>query len=211
MERLHDAMGSEVHLSKEAQDVLYQHGNQHKKGFEKALGSTSSRLLLERIADRRGPHFVIGLASVILIVSWVVFGVWGKVAGLISGVVLLDFGAQGSQVSNQHVTQALRPEARGRLNAVLMGGMFLGGAVGSATASLAWDFAGWTPVCILGAVFAAMAWVYIPAVVDRWEEPTEHFGVGTWNKLGGHGHTLATIRRRALYGPALADFGSNSY
>ncbi|WP_112175082.1 MFS transporter [Paraburkholderia unamae] len=110
-----------------------------------------------RIADRRGPHFVIGLASVTMIASWVVFGVWGMVAGLVAGVVLLDFGAQGSQVSNQHVIQALRPEARNRLNAILMGGMFLGGAVGSAAASLAWDLAGWTTVCALGAMFAATA------------------------------------------------------
>ncbi|WP_236849324.1 MFS transporter [Burkholderia diffusa] len=110
-----------------------------------------------RIADRRGPHFVIGLASVTMIASWVVFGVWGMVAGLVAGVVLLDFGAQGSQVSNQHVIQALRPEARNRLNAILMGGMFLGGATGSAAASLAWNLAGWTAVCMLGAAFAGMA------------------------------------------------------
>ncbi|WP_241018649.1 MFS transporter [Paraburkholderia sp. Tr-20389] len=110
-----------------------------------------------RIADRRGPHFVIGLASVTMIASWAVFCVWGMVAGLVAGVVLLDFGAQGSQVSNQHVIQALRPEARNRLNAILMGGMFLGGAAGSAAASFAWNQAGWTAVCALGAIFAAMA------------------------------------------------------
>jgi predicted MFS family arabinose efflux permease len=115
-----------------------------------------------KIADRRGPHFVIGLASVAMIVSWVIFGVWGMVAGMIAGVVLLDFGAQGSQVSNQHVIQALRPEARNRLNAILMGGMFLGGAAGSAAASFAWNQAGWTAVCALGAVFAAMA-LYVHA------------------------------------------------
>ncbi len=51
-----------------------------------------------KLADRRGPHFVIGLASVAMIVSWAVFGVWGMVAGLIAGVVLLDFGAQGTSL-----------------------------------------------------------------------------------------------------------------
>ncbi|WP_408583373.1 MFS transporter [Paraburkholderia tropica] len=110
-----------------------------------------------RIADKRGPHFVIGLASVVMIASWAVFGVWGQVVGLVAGVILLDFGAQGSQVSNQHVIQALRPEARNRLNAILMGGMFLGGALGSAAASFAWNAVGWTAVCSLGAAFAAMA------------------------------------------------------
>lgn len=110
-----------------------------------------------KIADRRGPHFVIGLASITMLVSWLVFGAWGMVAGLIAGVVLLDFGAQGAQVSNQHVIQALRPEARNRLNAIMMSGMFMGGALGSAGASLAWGFAGWAAVCALGAGFAAIA------------------------------------------------------
>ncbi|CAG9236218.1 Putative uncharacterized transporter YgaY [Paraburkholderia sabiae] len=110
-----------------------------------------------RIADRRGPHFVIGLASIIMIASWLVFAAWSAVIGLVAGVILLDFGAQGSQVSNQHVIQALRPEARNRLNAILMGGMFLGGALGSAAASFAWSTSGWLAVCSLGLVFAAFA------------------------------------------------------
>jgi len=108
-----------------------------------------------RISDRRGPHVVIGLACVAMIASWAVFGVWGMVAGLVAGVILLDFGAQGAQVSNQHVIQALRPEARNRLNAIMMSGMFLGGAVGSGLASLAWESSGWSAVCVLGAAFAA--------------------------------------------------------
>lgn len=110
-----------------------------------------------RLADKRGPHFVIGLASAVMVAAWFVFGAWGMVAGLIAGVLLLDFGAQGSQVSNQHVIQSLRPEARNRLNAALMSGMFLGGAIGSAAATLAWDFGAWIAVCAVGAIFAAAA------------------------------------------------------
>jgi predicted MFS family arabinose efflux permease len=106
-----------------------------------------------KIADRRGPHTVIGLGSVIMLTSWVVFEVWG----MIVGVILLDFGEQGALVSNQHVIYALRPEARNRLNTIFMGGMFVGGAVGSAGASLAWQFAGWAAVCIFGAALVAIA------------------------------------------------------
>ena len=100
---------------------------------------------------------VIGLGSVIMLTSWVAFEVWGMIAGLIVGVILLDFGEQGALVSNQHVIYALRPEARNRLNTIFMGGMFVGGAVGSAGASLAWQFAGWAAVCTFGAALVAIA------------------------------------------------------
>ena len=110
-----------------------------------------------KIADRRGPHAVIGLGSVIMLASWAVFEVWGMIAGLIVGVILLDFGEQGALVSNQHVIYALRPEARNRLNTIFMSGMFLGGAVGSAGASLAWQLAGWAAVCACGATLIAIA------------------------------------------------------
>jgi predicted MFS family arabinose efflux permease len=110
-----------------------------------------------KIADHRGPHTVIGLGGVIMLASWVVLGMWGTIAGLIAGVILLDFGEQGALVSNQNVIYALRPHARNRLNTIFMGGMFMGGAAGSAGASLAWQFAGWDAVCALGAALVATA------------------------------------------------------
>src|ERR1700726_5047568 len=65
-----------------------------------------------KIADRRGPHTVIGLGCAIMLTSWVVFEVWGTIAGLIVGVLLLDFGGQGALVWKQHAIYALCPEAR---------------------------------------------------------------------------------------------------
>ena len=100
-----------------------------------------------------------------MLTSWVVFEVWGMIAGLIVGVILLDFGEQGALVSNQSVIYAPRAEARNRLNTIFMAGMFVGGAVGSAGASLAWEFAGWRAVCSFGAALVAIAFGLMLAVV----------------------------------------------
>ncbi|WP_137788164.1 MFS transporter [Sphingomonas sp. 3P27F8] len=110
-----------------------------------------------RIADRRGPHLVILLGAVLTLASWAIFGAFGSIAGLIVGVILLDFGVQSALVSNQHLVYALRPEARARLNTIFMGAMFLGGAGGSAAATLAWSNGGWTLVSILGLVLSLAA------------------------------------------------------
>lgn len=110
-----------------------------------------------RIADRHGPHRIIILGAALTLVSWVIFGLWTSLAGLIAGVIVLDFAIQSALISNQHVVYALRPQARARLNTIFMGTMFLGGAGGSAMAMWAWLPCGWTGIVILGGVLALLA------------------------------------------------------
>ncbi|TXN02070.1 MFS transporter [Methylobacterium sp. WL64] len=110
-----------------------------------------------RVADRRGPHAVVAIGAAVTLISWLVLGAWNALAGIVIGVILLDFGMQSALVSNQHLIFALRPEARGRLNTILMGAMFLGGAAGSAGATAAWQAGGWLAVSGLGVSLAAAA------------------------------------------------------
>jgi predicted MFS family arabinose efflux permease len=77
------------------------------------------------------------VAGVLLIGS---FGLlWfgrSSLAALIIGIVVLDIGTQGMQITNQAIIYALRPDARSRINSAYMVCYFIGGAVGSVTAGV---------------------------------------------------------------------------
>jgi len=110
-----------------------------------------------RLADSYGPRRVIQAGAALVVVSWALFGLWTGLAGLVVGVVLLDLGIQLAMISHQHAIYACRPEARSRINTLFMTGMFLGGAVGSAGATLAWTGSGWIAVSLFGGALALAA------------------------------------------------------
>ncbi len=59
-------------------------------------------------------------------------------AVLVVGVIVLDMGAQMTQVANQTRIFGLVPSARSRINTVYMTMYFGGAAIGSALATQAW-------------------------------------------------------------------------
>ena len=79
-----------------------------------------------------------------------------SLAALIIGIVVLDIGTQGMQITNQAVIYALRPDARSRINSAYMVCYFLGGAVGSVSAGALYGTHGWAGVCLLGAGFGVL-------------------------------------------------------
>jgi hypothetical protein len=75
------------------------------------------------------------------------------------GVVVLDMGAQITQVANQTRIFGLVPSARSRTNTVYMTIYFSGAAIGSALATTAWVHWGWNGVCGLAVGLIALAFV----------------------------------------------------
>jgi MFS family permease len=118
-----------------------------------------------RMADRHGTRWVasVGLATLSFsyLLMWVAvlapMPVAAHVAALVVGVVVLDIGAQMTQVANQTRIFGLVPSARSRLNTVYMVLYFSGAAVGSWLSTLAWSHWGWNGVCSLALAFMALA------------------------------------------------------
>jgi predicted MFS family arabinose efflux permease len=79
-----------------------------------------------------------------------------SLAALIIGVVVLDMGTQGMQITNQAIIYSLRPDARSRINSAYMVCYFCGGALGSVTAGALYAARGWAGVCVFGAVFGVL-------------------------------------------------------
>jgi len=118
-----------------------------------------------KLADRKGPRYVVSAAGAVVMASylWLWFSESLKVsvplhmAGLVVGVIALDVGAQMMQVANQTRIFGLGVEARSRLNTVYMTMYFIGGALGSALASVAWSRWQWDGVCALAIGLIALA------------------------------------------------------
>jgi predicted MFS family arabinose efflux permease len=138
--------------------------------------------LAGRLADKHGSRWVISVGMGLLASSYVLL--WAEelahrstafhLVVLAIGVVILDVGAQMTQVANQTRIFGLVPSARSRLNTVYMTVYFSGAAAGSALATLAWVHWQWNGVCVLalGLIGVAALW-----------HVTGHRGVGDHYKV----------------------------
>lgn len=118
-----------------------------------------------RLSDRHGSRWVVSVGVAVLGCSYVLL--WGQerlpmgrtwhIAVLAVGVVVLDVGAQMTQVANQTRIFGLDASARSRLNTVYMVVYFTGAAAGSALSTVAWERWGWNGVCGLALGFVGLA------------------------------------------------------
>lgn len=145
-------------------------------GLAGAAGALAAPLA-GRVADRQGPEVVTRLGASLLVAAFLAMGL-GAVGGggslwlIAIGAVVFDLGAQASLIAHQTIVYGLEPAARSRLNAVLMGGMFIGMASGAWLGSQALARWGWLGVCGLAvlagtAALAVRLWPKAGAVPTR--------------------------------------------
>jgi predicted MFS family arabinose efflux permease len=82
------------------------------------------------------------------------------IGGLVATGVLLDFAVQMNMVLGQREIYALHAASRNRLNALYMTSIFVGGAIGSAMASVLYEHGGWPLVAAVAATFPLIAFAH---------------------------------------------------
>jgi predicted MFS family arabinose efflux permease len=131
------------------------------------VGGVAAANLAGKLADgTRTPIATLG-AAVLTMGSFGLLALGRDSLGfLVAGIVVLDVGTQGMQITNQALIYTVAPDARSRTNSMYMTCFFVGGAVGSVAAGTVLSAFGWDGVCVLGAGFGALATLLIP--LDRW-------------------------------------------
>lgn len=126
-------------------------------GLVGVIGAVAS-VFMGNIVDKKGATFGINLGTFCVCCSFIFMLFMGnKLIFLIFSTILLDFGAQSAQISNQTVVQSLSDEYRSRNNTIFMFFYFIGGALGAFLGTLSWQTFGWTGICTLGILFSLLA------------------------------------------------------
>lgn len=125
------------------------------------IAGVFSTRLVGKLADRQGPQRMVRLALAVEIVGIVLAaGFTNWLVLLIVGILIYDGAHQSAQVTNNSAVFYLNPEARNRLNAMLITSLFLGMGVGSFVGSELWvkwgNFGSFLPEIL--ALLVALAW-----------------------------------------------------
>ncbi|CCJ78960.1 MFS permease protein [Cronobacter muytjensii 530] len=117
------------------------------------------------LSDRFGPARVTQLGSLLVMLSFAAMFAQPLLTPSMQLLVIalaavgFDLGLQSSLVAHQTLVYSLEPTARGRLNALLFTGVFVGMALGSLLGSKAWAFGGWPAVVALATLASGLALV----------------------------------------------------
>ncbi len=112
-------------------------------------------------ADRGLTRPMTGVAFAVAAVAFAVAGLGGHHIVLLAlAAVLLDMAVQSTLILGQHTIYQLDADARARLNSAFIAIFFIGGALGSQLASVAYHAAGWSAVAAFGTALPVLALLY---------------------------------------------------
>jgi len=139
-------------------------------GLAGAAGALAAPLA-GTLADKSGPARVTQVGCAIFAVSFAIMfllpylPVNGQIVLIIVSALGFDLGIQATLVSHQSLVYGLDPTARGRLNALLFTGMFIGMSIGSVLGSQALALIGWNGVVAVATIAGILA--FIIRITDR--------------------------------------------
>jgi predicted MFS family arabinose efflux permease len=130
-------------------------------GLAGVAGACAAQLA-GRLADRGHVAATTTATLLATLASWLVLDLGSRsVIVLILGIMLLDLGVQGTQISNQSAIYRLHADARSRITTAYMSAYFLGGVLCSSVTGALYASDGWPAVCVFGGLVSL-------------------FGLGTW-------------------------------
>lgn len=115
------------------------------------------------LADKVGAEKVTQLGALLVSISFAlmlllpVLPPMAQLALIAVSAVGFDLGLQSSLVAHQNLVYSLEPQARGRLNALLFTGVFIGMSVGSVLGTQVYAIAGWEGVVVLATIAGLVA------------------------------------------------------
>jgi predicted MFS family arabinose efflux permease len=122
-----------------------------------------------RLADRGHGAATTTATLVLTLISWLLLDLGASsVLVLIIGIMVLDLGVQGTQISNQSAIYRLHADARSRITTAYMSAYFLGGVLCSSVTGALYASDGWPVVCLFGggvSLFGLIAWLATSARV----------------------------------------------
>lgn len=110
-----------------------------------------------RMADRGYARQATWLLATASLAGWAFIGLGAySLTLLLIGIVLLDVGVMGLQVTHQSIIYKLAPQARARVTTVFIASGFIGASAGSALASASFAAGGWMALCAVGGAMPLM-------------------------------------------------------
>jgi predicted MFS family arabinose efflux permease len=117
-------------------------------------------------ADRQRAHISTIVFSLLLLISFGILALGRDAVILLAiGIMVLDTGMQGMQITNQSLIYAILPDGRSRMNSAYMVSAFAGASIGSFLAGQLYAHYGWYGDCWLGGVLSIG--LLIPALLWR--------------------------------------------